>query len=115
MVVRQSLPSDRSGSSKTALTNVRVFDSRGLRALGTVGIDGGLTGTDAGRARVVIVPTLTMMEATVENMRKPGTTSDPSYEPARASVAVLHGAGGTHPGRDGRQRHSRRARVVPVR
>jgi hypothetical protein len=51
MVVRQSLPSDRSGSSKTALTNVRVFDGRGLRALGTVGIDGGPTGTDAGRAR----------------------------------------------------------------
>ena len=53
MVVSQSLPSDRSGSNKTALTNVRVFDGRELRAPGTVVIDGGLIGTDAGRARVV--------------------------------------------------------------
>jgi hypothetical protein len=97
MVVRQSQPSGRSGSSKTALTNVRDFDGRELRAPGTVVIDGGLIGTDAGCARVVIVPTLTMMGATVENMRKPGTTSGPSCEPARARVVVLHGAGGAHP------------------
>ncbi len=41
----------------------------------------------------VIVPTLAMMGAIVENIRKSGATTGPSYEPARDSVAVLYRAG----------------------
>jgi imidazolonepropionase-like amidohydrolase len=40
----------------------------------------------------VIVPTLTMMRGTVENLQARGV-SGPEYEPARASVAALHAVG----------------------
>lgn len=43
-------------------------------------------------AGTVIVPTLTMMQGIVENLKSRGITG-PAYEPARASVAVLHAAG----------------------
>lgn len=40
----------------------------------------------------VIVPTLTMMQGIVENLKAQGIPG-PAYEPARASVAALHAAG----------------------
>jgi imidazolonepropionase-like amidohydrolase len=40
----------------------------------------------------VIVPTLTMMQGIVENLKARGIPG-PAYEPARASVATLHAAG----------------------
>ncbi|HEY0812235.1 MAG TPA: amidohydrolase family protein [Pseudonocardia sp.] len=43
-------------------------------------------------AGTVIVPTLTMMQGTVENLTAAGRPG-PAYEPARATVATLHAAG----------------------
>ncbi len=40
----------------------------------------------------VVVPTLTMMQAIVENLKAQGIPG-PAYEPARASVTALHAAG----------------------
>ena len=39
------------------------------------------------------VPTLAMMEAIVENVRRAGAANGPAYAPARDSVAALHRAG----------------------
>lgn len=43
-------------------------------------------------AGTVIVPTLTMMQGIVENLKAAGRPG-PTYEPARATVATLHAAG----------------------
>ncbi|MFB7652416.1 MULTISPECIES: amidohydrolase family protein [unclassified Streptomyces] len=74
---------------------VRMAQAAGADVLTHAPLDRALAESEVAQAVSdgrVIVPTLAMMEGTVEAISRPGVPG-PSYEAARASVAALHRAG----------------------
>jgi imidazolonepropionase-like amidohydrolase len=82
----------------TSCAAVEMAQQADIDVLTHAPLDAPLGKAAAARMRAdgrVIVPTLTMMEAVVANLRQAGLggPSGPAYEPARDSVAALHQAG----------------------